>query len=43
MKASTVVEILVDPSQIITTQITFPEGLRVVDIVDLLVKNTDFS
>ncbi len=43
MKASTVVEILVDPSQIITTQITFPEGLRVVDIVELLVKNTDFT
>ena len=43
MKASTVVEVLVDPSQIITTQITFPEGLRVVDIVDLLVKNTDFT
>ena len=43
MKASTVVEILVDPSQIITAQITVPEGLRVVDIVDLLVKNTDYS
>jgi UPF0755 protein len=43
MKASDVVEILVDPSQIMTTQITFPEGLRVVDIVELLVENTDFS
>jgi len=43
MKASDVVAILVDPSQIVTTQITFPEGLRVVDIVDLLVENTDFS
>jgi UPF0755 protein len=43
MKASTVVEILVDPSQIITTQVTVPEGLRVVDIVELLVKHTDFS
>jgi UPF0755 protein len=43
MKASDVVAILVDPSQIVTTQITFPEGMRVVDIVDLLVKNTDFT
>ena len=43
MKASDVVEILVDPSQILSTQITFPEGLRVVDILDLLVKNTDFT
>lgn len=43
MKASDVVEILVDPSKILTTQITFPEGLRVADILDLLVKNTKFS
>ena len=43
MKAADVVAILVDPSNIVTTHITFPEGLRVVDIVDLLVKNTDFS
>ena len=43
MKASDVLAILTDPARIITTQITFPEGLRVVDIVELLVKNTDFS
>jgi UPF0755 protein len=43
MKASDVLDVLTDPARIITTQITFPEGLRVVDIVELLVKNTDFS
>ncbi len=43
MKASDVLGILTDPSQIISTQVTIPEGLRVEDIVDLLVKNTDFG
>jgi len=43
MKASDVLDVLTDPSQIITTQITFPEGMRVVDILDLLVKETDFT
>jgi UPF0755 protein len=43
MKASDALEVLVDPEQIITTRITFPEGLRVVDIVDLFVENTDFG
>jgi UPF0755 protein len=43
MKASDVVDIMVDPSNIVTTQITFPEGLRVVDMVDLFVKHTDFK
>lgn len=43
MKAADVVAILVDPANIVTTQITFPEGLRVVDIVALLVENTDFK
>lgn len=43
MKAADVLDILTDPSQIITTRITIPEGLRVVDIVTLLAKSTDFS
>ncbi len=43
MKASDVLDILTDPANILSTRITFPEGLRVVDIVDLLVENTDFS
>ena len=43
MSAADALEVLVDPEQIITTRITFPEGLRVVDIVDLFVENTDFS
>jgi UPF0755 protein len=43
MKASDVVGILVDPANIVTTHITFPEGLRVVDIVALLVENTDYT
>lgn len=43
MKASDVVTILVDPGNIVSNTITFPEGLRVDDIVDLLVKETDFK
>ena len=42
MKASDVVNILVDPDNIVTTSVTIPEGLRVEDIVALLVKSTDF-
>lgn len=34
---------LVDPANLVTTSVTIPEGLRVVDIVDLLAKNTDFK
>ncbi len=43
MKASDVVDILVDPDNIVTTSVTIPEGLRVQDVVALLVKNTDFK
>ena len=43
MSAADALEVLVDPEQIITTRITFPEGLRVVDVVDLFVEHTDFS
>jgi UPF0755 protein len=43
MAADDVVEILVDPDNIVKDTVTIPEGLRVVDIVGILVKNTDFS
>ena len=42
MKASDVVAILVDPDKIVTTDVTIPEGLRVKDIVELLVEETGF-
>jgi len=42
MKASDVVAVLVDHDKIITTNVTIPEGLRVKDVVDLLVKSTGF-
>jgi len=43
MKAADVVAILVDPANVSTTTVTVPEGLRVVDIVALIAKNTDFT
>jgi len=43
MAASDVLDVLTDPSRIITTQITFPEGLRVADMLDLLAEETDFK
>jgi UPF0755 protein len=43
MKAADVVAVLVDPGNIVTTTVTVPEGLRVEDVVALLVKKTDFK
>lgn len=43
MKAADALDILADPSNIKTIGITVPEGLRVVDVVDLLVKKTKFK
>jgi UPF0755 protein len=43
MKAEDAVDLLVDPANAVNAALTIPEGLRVVDIVKLLVKNTDFS
>lgn len=43
MAAADAVDILLDPGNILSDTITVPEGLRVVDIVEVLVKNTDFS
>lgn len=42
MAADDVVDVLVDPSNLVTTTVTVPEGLRVVDIVEVLAENTDF-
>ena len=43
MKAADVVEVLVDPSNMVKATVTIPEGLRVEDIVKVLAKQTDFS
>ena len=43
MKASDALDILVNPDNLLRASVTIPEGLRVVDIVDVLAKNTDFS
>jgi len=42
MKASDVVDILVDPANLSQSTITIPEGLRAADIVDRIAENTDF-
>ncbi len=43
MKAADALDILADPSNIKTVGVTVPEGLRVVDVVDLLAKKTKFK
>ena len=43
MKAEDALTVLLDPANIVTTSVTIPEGLRVVDIVELLAKGTSFS
>lgn len=43
MAAADALDVLLDPDNIIRDTVTVPEGLRVVDIVDVLVKNTDFG
>ena len=43
MKASDVVNILVDPANIVTTTVVIPEGFQVSQIVDRLVKQTGFK
>ena len=43
MSAEDALDVLVDPANLVTTTVTIPEGLRVVDIVDILVKKTDYS
>jgi UPF0755 protein len=43
MRAQDALAVLVDPKNIVTTSVAIPEGLRVVDIVDALVKKTSFK
>jgi UPF0755 protein len=43
MAAADVVDILVEPDNIVTDTVTIPEGLRVVDIVAILAAKTDYS
>lgn len=43
MAAADALDVLVDPQNILKNTVTVPEGLRVVDIVAVLAKNTDFS
>ena len=43
MASEDVVEILVDPSNMVKATVTIPEGLRVDDTVAILAKKTDFS
>ncbi len=43
MAAADAVEILVDPDNMVKDTVTIPEGLRVVDIVGILAKKTDYK
>jgi UPF0755 protein len=43
MKASDALDVLVDHDNLIQTAVTIPEGLRVVDVVDVLAKKTKFA
>ncbi|RJS47373.1 endolytic transglycosylase MltG [Nocardioides cavernaquae] len=43
MSAAEAFTALTDPRNIRTDRVAVPEGLRVVDVVDLLVKNTEFT
>jgi UPF0755 protein len=43
MSAEAALAVLVDPKNIVTTTVAVPEGLRVVDIVDILAKKTGFK
>ncbi len=43
MAAADALAVLVDPANLVKNTVTIPEGLRVVDTVAILAKNTDFS
>ena len=43
MSAASALEVLVDPKNIVTKTVTIPEGLRVVDTVDILAAKTGFK
>jgi UPF0755 protein len=43
MRAADALAVLVDPQNIVKTTVAVPEGLRVVDVVDILAKRTGFK
>lgn len=43
MSAADALEVLLDPANQVRNTVTVPEGLRVVDVVDILVEKTDFT
>lgn len=43
MAASDALDVLVDPANIVTNTVTFPEGLNVDQVVEVLAANTDFA
>jgi UPF0755 protein len=43
MASADAIDVLVDPANIVTSSVTIPEGLRVVDILETLAKATDYS
>jgi UPF0755 protein len=43
MKAADVITILIDPANLIRNTITIPEGLRLTQIIELLVKHSEFK
>lgn len=43
MKAEDALELLIDPANAVNATVTIPEGNRVVDIIKILVKETEFS
>jgi len=43
MKAADALAIMCDPKQLVSTAVVVPEGLRAVDIIDILVQETDFG
>lgn len=43
MRASDVVDVLIDPANLAQAALTIPEGLRVVDVIARIAEQTDFS
>ena len=43
MPAAEAVSILIDPANLVRSTVTVPEGLRVVDVLDILAEKTDFK
>jgi UPF0755 protein len=43
MKAADALRVMCDPKQLVSHAVAIPEGLRAVDIIDILVEKTDFE